>query len=107
MTDAPSFQPPLQPQLNPMTPGELRGVLSDLGLSNEDAARLIGVAKSTLAPHWLVGPKPVPIGPAVLLLRLLRADPALVDSVRAAAVEAGSPAPPRPRGRPARPMSNE
>ena len=92
--------------MQPMTPGELRGVLSDLGLSNEDAARLIGVAKSTLA-HWLVGPKPVPIGPAVILLRLLRADPALAGKVRAAADKAGSPAPPRPRGRPARPAPHE
>ena len=89
-----------------MTPGELRGVLSDLGLSNEDAARLIGVAKSTLA-HWLVGPKPVPIGPAVILLRLLRADPAQAGKVRSAAAKTGSPAPPRPRGRPARPAPKE
>ena len=102
MTDEPPSWPPLQP----MTPGELRGVLSDLGLSNEDAARLIGVAKSTLA-HWLVGPKPVPIGPAVILLRLLRADPALAGKMRAAAGQAGSPAPPRPRGRPTRPAPKE
>ena len=102
MTDETASWPPMQP----MTPGELRGVLSDLGLSNEDAARLIGVAKSTLA-HWLVGPKPVPIGPAVILLRLLRADPALAGKVRAAADKAGSPAPPRPRGRPARPAPHE
>ena len=99
-------EPPSWPPLQPMTPGELRGVLSDLGLSNEDAARLIGVAKSTLA-HWLVGPKPVPIGPAVILLRLLRGDPALAGKVRAAAVEAGSPAPPRSRGRPSRPAPKE
>ena len=84
----------------------MRGVLSDLGLSNEDAARLIGVAKSTLA-HWLVGPKPVPIGPAVILLRLLRADPALAGKVRAAAGAAGSQAPPRLRGRPSRPAPKE
>ncbi len=96
MTDAPEIQP-----LTPMTPGELRGVLSDLGLSNDDAARLLRVAKSTLA-HWLLGPKPVPLGPAVLLLRLLRADPALVAKARAVAAVAGSEAPPRPRGRPAR-----
>lgn len=106
MTDEPPLKPPLQPSFEPMTPGELRGVLADLGLSNEDAARLIGVAKSTLA-HWLIGPKPVPIGPAVILLRLLRADPAMADRVRAAAGEAGSPAPPRTRGRPARPAPGE
>ena len=90
------------PPLRPMTPGELRGVLADLGLSNEDAARLIGVAKSTLA-HWAMASKPVPIGPAVILLRLLRADPALAERVRAAASEVGSEAPPRPRGRPVKP----
>ena len=104
MTDEPPVKPPLQPSFEPMTPGELRGVLSDLGLSNEDAARLIGVAKSTLA-HWLVGSNPVPIGPAVILLRLLRGDPAMADRVRKAAGEAGSPAPPRTRGRPARPAT--
>ena len=82
-----------------MTPGELRGVLADLGLSNEDAARLIGVAKSTLA-HWAMATKPVPIGPAVILLRLLRADPGLADRVRAVACQLGNEAPPRPRGRP-------
>ena len=91
-----------EPTFRPMTPGELRGVLGDLSLSNEDAARLIGVAKSTLA-HWAMGPNPVPLGPAVLLLlRLLRADPALVAKARAVAAVAGSEAPPRPRGRPAR-----
>ena len=73
MTEEPPLKSPLQPPFEPMTPVEQRGVLSDLGLSNEDAARLIGVAKSTLA-HWLVGPKVVPIGPAVLLLRLLSPD---------------------------------
>ena len=88
-----------QPTLQPMTPGELRGVLRDLGLSNEEAASLIGVAKSTLA-HWLVGSGPVPIGPAVILLRLLRADPALADRARAVMGVAGSEAPPRTRGRP-------
>ena len=106
MTDEPPLKPPLQPPFEPMTPGELRGVLSDLGLSNEDAARLIGVAKSTLA-HWLIGPKPVPIGPAVILLRLLRVDPAMADRVRQAAGKAGSPAPPRARGRPTRQASGE
>ena len=104
MTDEPPLKPPLQPSFEPMTPGELRGVLSDLDLSNEDAARLIGVAKSTLA-HWLIGPKPVPLGPAVILLRLLRADPAMADRVRAAAGEAGSEAAPRGRGRPMRPAT--
>ena len=81
-----------------MTPGELRGALADLRLSNDDAARLIGVAKSTLA-HWLVGSKPVPIGPAVLLIRLIRLNPALANEARAVAMLAGGEAAPRPRGR--------
>ena len=93
------------PPLRPMTPGELRGVLADLGLSNEDAARLIGVAKSTLA-HWAMASKPVPIGPAVLLLRLLRAEPALADRARAVASQVGSEALPRPRGRPVKSVPN-
>ena len=88
-----------QPTLKPMPPGELRGVLANLSMSNDDAARLIGVATSTLA-HWLVGPKPVPVGPAVILLRLLRADPRLAGRVRAVMGEVGPEAPPRSRGRP-------
>ena len=80
-----------------MTPGELRGVLGDLGLSNDEAARLIGVVKSTLA-HWLVGGKPV--GPAVILLRLLRADPGLAKRIRAVMGAPGTEGPPRSRGRP-------
>ena len=94
------------PPLRPMTPGELRGALADLGLSNEDAARLIGVAKSTLA-HWAMASKPVPIGAAVLLLRLLRADPALAGRVRAVANDVGTEAPPRPRGRPVKPVPSQ
>ena len=92
------------PPLAPMTPGELRGVLADLGLSNDDAAQLIGVAKSTLA-HWLVGP--VPFGPAVILLRLLRADAGLATRVRAAAGTAGAELPPRKPGRPSRQPAHE
>ena len=88
----------------PMTPGELRGVLADLGLSNDDAAQLIGVAKSTLA-HWLVGP--VPFGPAVILLRLLRADAGLTAKVKAAAIAAGAELPPRKPGRPPRQSAHE
>ena len=82
----------------PMTPGELRGVLDDLGLSNEQAAELIGVGKSTVA-HWLVGSSAVP-GPAVILLRLLRADRSLAVRINAAVGQAGPEAQPRPRGRP-------
>jgi len=94
------------PTFCPMTPGELRGVLADLSLSNDEAARLIGVATSTLA-HWLVGSKPVPIGPAVILLRLLRADPGLAEHITAVMGQVGSEGPPRPRGRPVRPVTAE
>lgn len=60
-----------------VTPDELRAVLDDLGLSQLEAARRLGVSGRTVQA-WAGGTNAVP-GPAEKLLRTWQAHPELLE----------------------------
>jgi DNA-binding transcriptional regulator YiaG len=60
-----------------VTPDELRAVLDDLGLSQLEAARRLGVSGRTVQA-WAGGTNAVP-GPAERLLRTWQAHPELLE----------------------------
>lgn len=54
---------------SPITPDELRAILAQLGISQNELARRIGVT-STTVNNWTAGRYPV-VGPAAIVIRSL------------------------------------
>ena len=86
--------------IEPMTAGELRGALDDIGLSPRVFAYLIGVPPRTLT-YWMSSDETISNGAAVALIRMIRSEPRKVlGMMQETRGMIGAEAPPRPRGRP-------
>lgn len=57
---------------SPITPDELRAILAQLGISQNELARRIGVT-STTVNNWTAGKHPL-TGPAAIVLRSMTKD---------------------------------
>ena len=64
-----------------MTSTDLKATLSRLGLSQAEAARLLGVTP-TAVTRWVQGTRAVP-GPVVRLVRLVETVPGVVEDLNA------------------------
>ena len=64
-----------------MSPEELKLRIAELSLTQNDAARLLGVDPRTMR-RWMSGEKPVS-APVIILLKMLKAVPGAADWLKA------------------------